>query len=202
MISVTVTTRNGFVLSVNETELIDPLKISIVRDTQTGTKCEIVYARNFDRREKPDTMIVTSTVATILAAMTEHPYASYVILKTDGTAELWYIQDLFIKTIVDSLYRWNGVDTDCVMIDLTEGAFANRTVFALGQISGGGVVTTTTTTAAVVTTTTTATPTTTTTTAAPATTTTTTAAVTTTTTAAPATTTTTTAAVTTTTTTS
>lgn len=179
MITVNITKRNGVTLSSTETSLIELTRIVFQKPVGTGS--EILYAKSYDRRDRPDTLVITES-ANDLGVDVATTFTGLYELLSSNTYELRYYNDAFIAYITDvSKYYWNSNFINCIYVQFVEGAFLQRYTYALGEV-GSDAVTVTTTTTSTTSTTTVAPTTTTTTTVAPTTTTTTTVAPTTTTT--------------------
>jgi len=134
MILITVTERNGVLLTAPQSFAIDPEKIVTTRD-YNDLYCSLTYGETFDRRRQPIDYVLTTDRASILALI-DGTYAGkeYLSVTVIGanTADFkpvnWvpYALDLQEKYIVDireSYYAVDNVKTACRRIEYVPGSF-------------------------------------------------------------------------------
>ncbi len=167
MIAITYTHRNGIELDESVTCLIDPEKICGVRTFNTYY-AEIDYGETFDRRRQPIKYGLTTSVAAILATIT-NPYLSLTVIdalkqewKPDPDDNYTYnLQEKYIVDIRESYTTIDGTKTACRRVEFVPGSFVpvvlyvSDTLESLTDSTPAAVTTTTTTTPEGTTTTTT-----------------------------------------------
>ena len=156
MIAITYTHRNGIELDESVTCLIDPEKICGVRTFNTYY-AEIDYGETFDRRRQPIKYGLTTSVAAILATIT-NPYLSLTVIdalkqewKPDPDDNYTYnLQEKYIVDIRESYTTIDGTKTACRRVEFVPGSFVpvvlyvSDTLESLTDSTPAAVTTTTT----------------------------------------------------------
>lgn len=141
MITINVLKRNGIALADTQKTLIDESKIVTVKAKGAGS--ELLYARSLDRRDRPETLVISENPTTV--GVVSLGFVGLDLLNPDFTTEEVFFNPVFISKIVDTKIFWKNKLKDCVQVDFVEGAFTKETVFAEGYVDDGGEIDITTT---------------------------------------------------------